>query len=159
MNNKGQRFTTDKHLLASASRVLLKPARDRAVLYSEPIGERAAEDFVKRNPGYTRLDELLKRSPEGDHLFSMLVARSKVNWSDVEEIWWDLSRRLAHAASGDVHCFGPPRMTDPNSPVETYRHDKKSNAFANGVFEKVELPVLEANPLVTRIFVNGKLLY
>src|SRR4051812_3764567 len=89
--------------------------RDRAVFYSDDVGSARAKDFVRKNPEYTRIDELLISkefgTDEGRTLFKAINSASGRPWSDREEIWLLLSMRLAQAASGIVHCFGPDRFT------------------------------------------------
>lgn len=148
-------FTTDKQLLELAKHVPLNPLPGRAIFYAEAEGERLAQAFVARHPGHTRLDELLRDSSDGMKLLDCIGPRGQRRWSDIEEIWWELSWRLARAASGEVHCFGPQRFLA-DRPIEESRHKHVGHTFVNTVFEKVELPELEANPRVTVIFINGK---
>ena len=147
-----RRFTTDAALLKLASTVSLFPETDRAVLYAEDVGARRAAAFVASNPAHTRVDDLLARTEEGKALFKALKGRP---WSDVEEVWWELSWRLARAAQGKVHIFGPDRFMR-DQPLSSFKHKYTTGAYANSVFEKVELPELEANGAVTEIFFNGK---
>jgi len=149
-----KRFTTDKNLLKLATSVPLRAPRDRVVLYAEDVGTVAAAAFVKANAGYARLDELLQATPAGRQLWDALVPLRR-SWSDVEEIWWELSWRLARSASGIVNVFGPARLVS-DRPLSEFRHKYSTGCYANTVFEKVELPELEANPNVTRILYNGK---
>lgn len=142
---------TDKALLIRAQQVLLAPLRDHAVFYHGDEGRRRAESFVRQHPGHTRLDELLKRIPTGAEFLSLLGEKP---WVQKEEVWWELSRQLARAASGDVHCFGPERLTR-TQPVSTHQSRFSPRAYAHTVFEKVELPELENNPRVATIFYNG----
>src|SRR5690242_10719325 len=72
-----QRFTTDRHMLAVARWIPLNPPHDRAVFYAEDVGAQRAEQFVRENPGHTRLDELLMGSPEGR---SLMVALKSAPW-------------------------------------------------------------------------------
>ncbi len=154
------RFTTDAELIATANVVTLTPERDRAVFYCEDEGKRLAADFVARHAGHTRLDELLQQTQQGRRLWASLVAPRP--WSDNEEVWWVLSRRLAAAAAGVVHAFGPARLTH-DVPVQAHRHaypvraadGTLRNTYANTVFEKVEWPELEQNPAVTVVYYNG----
>jgi len=147
------RFTTDINLLKAASSVPLFPPKDKVVLYAEDEGIRLATDFIAKNPSYVRLDELLSQTTEGRALWSALTTRSHT-WSDIEEVWWELSWRLARAAKGKVNVFGPKRLAE-ERPLEEFRHKYSTGSFANTVFEKVELPELEANPHVTEIYYNG----
>lgn len=149
-----KRFTTDKELLKLASSVPLMPSRDRTVLYAEDDGAAAAAAFVKAKPGHARLDELLQATPSGRKLWDALVPLRR-SWSDVEEVWWELSWRLARSASGVVNVFGPARLIS-DRPLSEFRHKYCTGSYANTVFEKVELPELEANSKVTRIFYNGQ---
>lgn len=149
-----RRLTTDPTLLNAASSVPLFPPTDRVVLYAEDEGTRRAAAFVAKNPNYVRLDELLQQSKDGRTLWQALTASGRA-WSDIEEVWWELSWRLARAAKGAVNVFGPARLVE-NRPLEEFRHKYSTGSFANTVFEKVELPELEANPQVTAIFYNGR---
>lgn len=149
-----KRFSTDRRLLDLASNVPLRPAPDRAVFYAEDEGASLAAKFIAANPAYTRLDELLQASSDGRRLWSALTAKGRP-WSDVEEVWWELSWRLARAAKGHVHVFGPARLVEDRS-LSEFRHKYTTGAYANSVFEKVELPELEQNPAVTRITYNGQ---
>ncbi len=147
------RFTTDVHLLNEASAVPLVPPVDRTVFYAEDEGAKLALAFVTANPGFMRLDDLIPRTPRGSILWSILVAKGKP-WSNTEEIWWELSWRLARAAKGVVNVFGPRRLIE-DRPLSEFAHKYVCGAYANTVFEKVELPELEANLNVTAIFYNG----
>lgn len=147
-------FSTDRVLLSRATTVALQPLVDRAVFYAEDEGARLAAEFIQARPGYTRLDELLARTREGRELWKQLTLGGRP-WSDVEEIWWELSWRLARSAQGVVHVFGPRRLIE-DRPLEEFRHKYSTGSFAHTVFEKVELPELEANPRVTTILYNGQ---
>lgn len=150
-----QRFATDTALLAIANQVFLQPPHDRAVFYAENAGERLAQDFVRQNPGYARIDDLLLVTPEGRDLFKEIDSMGGRRWDQREEIWLALSMRLAMAASGIVNCFGPVRLLA-DEPVESARHGFRRNAFVNTQFEKAELPILENNLRVTQILYNGQ---
>jgi hypothetical protein len=143
---------TDRQLLNQAQRIVFAPFRDRVVLYNGAEGQRRAELFVRQHPGYTRIDELLQRTAEGKEILSLLGAKP---WDEKEEIWWDLSRKLARAASGDIHCFGPERLTR-NQPVSTHQSRFRPRKYADTIFEKVELPELDNNQSVETIYYNGK---
>ena len=147
-----RRFTTDVALLQMASIVPLLPDMDRTVLYAEDVGARRAAAFVAANPGHTRVDDLLNRTDEGRGLLKSLEG---LPWSDKEEVWWELSWRLARAAKGTVQVFGPDRFMR-NQPLSSFKHKYTTGAYANSVLEKVELPELECNQAVTQIFFNGK---
>ncbi|CAN7363198.1 hypothetical protein [Massilia sp. LjRoot122] len=147
-----RRFQTDPSLLKLASNVALYPKRDRTVFYADDFGARLASGFIKSNPEFTRLDELLNMTPDGRTLWSKLISSS---WSHTEEVWWELSWRLARVAEGTVNVFGPTRFVR-DEPISAFRHKYSTGAFANTVFEKVELPELEANPRVTQILYNGQ---
>lgn len=149
------RFTTDAALLELAKTVRIAPERDRAVFYAEDDGARLAAEFVAANPGHTRLDELLAQTSEGVRLWTALNA-TRQPWSDKEEVWWELSHRLAQAASGVVQVFGPARLVE-DRPLEDFRHAHARNAYASTVFEKVEWPELESNENVTRVYYNARL--
>ena len=149
-----KRFTTDRALLERASRVPLMPSPDRAVFYAEDEGALLAASFVASNPGYQRLDELLQSSPHGKALWQALTATGRP-WSDVEEVWWELSWRLARVAKGAVNVFGPRRLAE-GRPLSEFRHKYVTGAYAYSVLEKVELPELEQNPGVTSILYNGR---
>ena len=147
-------FRTDHTLLALATEVPLYPKKDRAVFYADDFGARLAAAFIRKNPEFTRLDELLSQTQMGRDLWSRLTL-DRAPWNKVEEVWWELSWRLARAAEGTVHVFGPTRFVR-NEPVSSFRHKYSTGSFANTVFEKVELPELEANPRVTQILFNEK---
>jgi hypothetical protein len=149
-----KRFTTNKELLVKASLVPLFPSPDRVVFYAEDEGAMLAAVFVSMNTGYTRLDDLLKQTPEGRELWSTLTSGGSP-WSYVEEVWWELSWRLARTAQGVVNIFGPKRL-EMDQPLSEFRHKYTTGAFANSVLEKMELPELEQNPNVTKILYNGK---
>lgn len=148
------RFTTDPQLLRAASTVPLRPGRDMAVFYAEDEGARLAKEFVSSNPGHVRLDDLLKRTSEGKVLLAAIEGNTRP-WSDLEEVWWELSWRLARAASGVVNIFGPKRLIE-NRPLSEFEHKYTTGSYANTVLEKVELPELEANPRVSTILYNGQ---
>lgn len=151
-----RRFETDLALLKTAETVALFASVDRTVLYAEDVGARRAAAFVKSNPGYTRLDELLQQTQPGNELLAALLDRQRTGrWNEVEEVWWELSWRLARAAQGTVHIFGPDRFMR-DQPLSSFKHKYCTGAYANSVFEKVELPELEANSAVTAIYFNGK---
>ena len=145
---------TAPELLALAITVPLFPKKNRAVFYAEDEGARMANDFVRNNIGYTRLDEMLELSSQGRRLISRLKSPGW-KWPQIEKVWWELSWRFARAASGVVNVFGPPRFVE-DRPLEEFRHKYSTGSFANTVFEIVELPELEANPRVEAILFNGK---
>ncbi len=149
-----KRFTTNPSLLKLASVVPLNPEKDRAVFYADDFGARLAERFVQSNPGFTRLNELLDQTPVGRGLWSELT-KGGSPWNHIEEVWWELSWRLARAAQGTVNVFGPTRFVR-NEPPSAFRHRYSTGSYANTVFEKVELPELESNPRVTQILFNGQ---
>jgi hypothetical protein len=141
-------------LLELASWVPLAPPPDRAVFYAEDDGAQRAAAFVARDRRYMRLDDLLPQSESGAALWAALRAQGRP-WADVEEVWWQLSWRLARAAKGVVNVFGPERLVR-DGDVEEHRHRHATNKYVNTVFEKVELPELDANPDVTQILYNGR---
>lgn len=147
------RFTTAKELLNSAASVSLITSPDTTVFYAEDEGAVLAERFVSTGPRYRRLDEIVTRTDHGRKLWSSLTTGNRP-WSDYEEVWWELSWRLARAAKGTVHVFGPSRLVA-NRPLSEYKHKYVTGSYANTVFEKVELPELEQNVNVTEIFYNG----
>ena len=154
------RFRTDVELLRLAQTVPLNPTRDRAVFYAEDSGARQAAAFVAANPGFERLDEVIPQTFFGAILWARLVWENRP-WSQKEEVWWELSRRLAQAASGTVHVFGPSRLVE-DRPLSEFKHaytvivgGRPRPAYANTVFEKVELPELGQNEAVTAIYYNG----
>jgi len=147
------RFDTNSDLLNAASRVTLRPAPDRAVFYADDEGAAQAARFVAANPGFQRLDELLAITLEGRALWPAIDPKRNP-WPQIEEVWWELSWRLARAAGGTVQVFGPRRLTE-DRPLSEFRHKYATGAFGNTTFEKVELPELEQNPNVTSIFYNG----
>lgn len=61
---------------------------------------------------------------------------------------------MARAAKGVVNIFGPARLVEDRA-LSEFKHKYFTGAYANTVFEKVELPELEQNPNVTAIFYNG----
>jgi hypothetical protein len=148
------RFTTDGELLKLASAVPLYPPVDKAVFHAEDEGAKLAAEFVAKNPDYVRLDELLQRTRIGLKLWAE-IKKEQRPWTDTEEIWWELSWRLARSAKGVVNVFGPKRIVE-ERPLSEFRHKYSTGSYANTVFEKVELPELEANPNVSKIFYNGK---
>jgi len=150
-------FTTNKELLGIAMRVPLSPERNRAVFYAEAVGAKLSKTFIDQNPGYKRIDELLIVNPEGRNLLASMKKDGKIAWTNVREIWYELSRRLAETASGDVYCFVPNRLVE-DRPVSENEHSFDKGRYASTVFEKIELPALALNPNVDRIFLNGKLL-
>ncbi|RYE38016.1 MAG: hypothetical protein EOP24_47950 [Hyphomicrobiales bacterium] len=147
---------TDSALLAQAGRVRLMPPLDRAVFYADDEGAVAAARLVSTGQGFMRLDDLLQQSVEGRELWRALTVQNR-QWASKEEVWWELSWRLARAAKGVVNVFGPARFVE-DRPLAEYRHRHTTAAHANTVFEKVELPELEQNPRVTEIYFNGRLL-
>ena len=149
-----RRLLTNTALLKQASTVQLVPATNCSVFYAEDEGARLAAAFIASNPRHTRLDDLLQRTPEGRVLWSALIAKGNP-WSELEEVWWELSWRLARAARGVVNIFGPARLVE-DRPLSEFRHKYSTGSYANSVFEKVELPELEANSNVTSIFYNGQ---
>jgi hypothetical protein len=157
--NPMQRRTriSDPLLMKLASSVWIKPPLDGAVFYGDDEGATLAKDFLTKHPtGFARLDELLIGTPEGSSLYRQLMDRGRP-WSSKEDVWWELSWRMARAAKGIGHVFASSRMTE-QRPLEEFRHKYTTGAFANTVLEKVELPELEANPKVTAIYINGRLL-
>lgn len=149
-----QRSATDVSLLLRASTVRLFPPLDRAVFYAENDGARTAAQFVSQGNGFTRLDELLQQSAEGRAIWQALTKAGNP-WSSTQEVWWELSWRLARAARGVVNVFGPARLIE-DRPLSEFKHKYTTGAYANTIFEKVELPELEQNPNVTAIYYNGK---
>lgn len=150
-----KRLTTDAALMESASSIALRPPIDRAVFYADDEGARQAEEFVNQGGGFMRLNELLQQTHLGRDLWSKLCDRGRP-WSSKEEVWWELSWRLARAAKGVVNVFGPARLVEDRS-LEEFKHKYTTGAYGNTVFEKVELPELEQNPRVTTIYYNGRL--
>jgi hypothetical protein len=140
------RFTTGKPLLSSTSSVALNSPVNMTVFYAEDEGAKRAANFVARNPGHMRLDDLLQSTPEGRRLWKSLTVSGRP-WSDLEEVWWELSWRLARSAKGIVNIFGPQRLVK-DRPLSEFRHKYATGGYANSVLEKVELPELEANPRV-----------
>jgi hypothetical protein len=153
---------TDASLIKLANSVWIRPPLDGAVFYCDDEGAALAEDFLAKHPsGFTRLDELLIGTPQGSILFRKLTEKGKP-WSAIEEVWWELSWRMARAARGVVNVFVPPRLIDSQTVDEEelkkrFRHKYTTGAYAHTVFEMVELPELEANVNVTAIYINGKL--
>lgn len=151
-----RRFNTDLSLLKTAASVPLVAPIDRTVLYGEDIGARRAAAFVQSHPSYMRLDDLLQQTQAGKALLAALLSRQRTDrWNEVEEVWWELSWRLARGAKGVVHIFGPDRFMR-DQPLSSFKHKYTTGAYANSVLEKVELPELEANLAVTDVYFNGK---
>lgn len=125
--------------------------RDCAVFYHGDEGFRRASLFVRQHAGHTRIDDLLGRTPVGQELQRVLGDEP---WAKKEEVWWELSRRLARAASGDVQCFGTERLSR-NQRISSHRSVFAPRAYSHTVFEKVELPELENNHRVETIYYNG----
>ena len=149
-------LSTRRDLLVMALAVPLIPPPSHAVFYHGDEGARRAADFIaRRGRLYARLDELLQRSPMGMALYRNLVG-SRRRWYEVEEVWWELSRRMARAASGDVWCFGDERDLGAGDSAESFRSRFVATSYANTVFDKVELPELELNARVTRIYYNER---
>ena len=148
---------TDASLMKLANSVWIRPPLDGAVFYGDDEGAVLAKEFIAKHPlGFTRLDELLIGTPEGSLLFRKLTENGKP-WSAREEVWWELSWRMARAARGIVNVFVPQRLIE-SRPVDEFRHKYTTGSYANTVLEKVELPELEANGNVTAIYINGNLL-
>lgn len=145
-----QSLSTDKGLLERANRIVLMPPRNRAVFYHGDEGARLSFLFVRRHPGYVRIDELLQRTHEGRGLVAALGHQP---WKHKKEIWWALSRKLALAASGDVHCFGPERLIRDQS-LDAHRSKFEARKFTDTTFEKVELPELWNSVKVETIYYN-----
>lgn len=150
-----KRFTVDQDLLRLSRSIDLRPPHNHAVFWCETAGQKLAEAFVAKNHHFRRLDDILQDSPNGLRLYRHLTSPYR-SWSDVEEIWWDLSFRMATAASGIVNAFVPPRFTE-DRPVSDFKHRFSGN-YADTQFEKIELLELESNPNVTQIFLNGMLI-
>jgi len=148
-----QKINTNREIFFLARLIVLRPAFNKAVFYHGEDGKRKAESYVRQNVGSTTITDLLRRSPKGKELLSKL--ESIVDWQSIKEIWWELSRKMAQAASGDVHCFGSERLNI-DGPVNAHRSTFEKNAYCHTVFEKVELPVLENNRRVESIFYNNK---
>jgi hypothetical protein len=175
---------TAAELAEWAKAVVLKPPRDRTVLYHGVRGTQRAEMFVRAYPGFVRITDLVKTTKEdGDRLLELL----KLDWQYAEPIWWLLSGRLAESSSGTVRVFGDGRYTqdiwtcpkcgrhknEAGAPCrkcgtdysEIFKSDfgsRKSRAgtaavipFGDTVFEKVEWPALDGNPDVTTVYYNG----
>lgn len=62
---------------------------------------------------------------------------------------------MARNAKGVVNVFGPQRLIE-DRPLSEFKHKYATGSYANTVFEKVELPELEANPNVTKVIYNGQ---
>jgi len=150
-------LSTRRELLIIAYAVPLVPPPSHTVFYHGEEGKSRSADFIARNGlPYARLDELLKRSLDGRYLYRELIDTRR-RWVEIEEVWWELSRRLARAASGDVWCFGPERDLQSGN-ADQFRSRFVQTAYANTVFDKVQLPELELNPRVTRIYYNERVL-
>jgi hypothetical protein len=146
------------------------PLPGRAVFYHGEEGTRRAREFVLlKGDGFTRIDELLAQTALGKELLAQLVIAKESRWDEIEEVWWELSRKLARNASGDVYCFGPERRLTDRGAADAFRSRfrwyevpdpvsgklERRYAFADTIFDKVELPELENNDRVCRIFYNG----
>lgn len=154
-NSHNSRFATDIRLLEAARRVMIRPMPNRSVFYAEDIGKALAEGFVRRHSGYSRLDDLVKKSPEGRILWEELQSRSKNRWNEVEEIWGILSVRFASASIGNVHCFVPDRFVG-FRPLKEFRHKYTTNSFVNTQFEKYELPELNSQPKINKVYFHDE---
>jgi hypothetical protein len=75
-------------------------------------------------------------------------------WYYQEPVWWMLSAELAHNAEGEVWVFGSGRVL--LGAEQKPRETGFVNYYSDSTFEKVELPELENNPHVTRIWLMGK---
>ena len=149
-----QNLNTNRELMLLARSIHLMPAPNKAVFYHDDVGEKRSILYTRQHPGSTRIDELLARSPKGNELLSKL---KNISWSEKEEVWWELSRKLARSASGDVHCFGPERLSR-NQPIKTHESRYVRGSYCHTVFEKIELPELENNIRVDSIYYNGKII-
>jgi hypothetical protein len=149
-------------LVRLAKQVTLRTRHGKSVFYHAGHRE-TAEAFIRSNPSYTTIDHLLAETAAGLELLHLLKGRS---WSEVRDVWWELSRRLAAESSGDVHVFGSGRYTDAEAGSVSSdaairknwqsRHESARAKFADDVFEKIELPVLETNPNIDTIYYNGQ---
>lgn len=146
--------STDASLMQLARVVPLAVPLNMTVLYAEDEGAALAREFVQKHPGHLRLDDVLQHTAPGRQLWAGLTSASRP-WEAKEEVWWELSWRLARTARGVVHVFGPRRLVE-DRPLEEARHKYATNKHANTVFEKIELPELEANESVTAILYNGR---
>lgn len=142
----------DRRLLEMAQKVSLMPQRGRAVFYFAD-GANVAERFVRQNPFHTRIDELMQKTEVGRILWRDLTRERY--WPAVEASWQMISVRMAEAASGDVHCFGPERDLLPSGSAAPFRSRFDPRAYVDEIFWKIEVPALEVNPEVDRIFFNG----
>jgi len=146
-----------KSLLPAIETVPLKTRHSKTVFYHSDVGKKRAKAFCNMNSAFI-IDILLDETPMGRHLLQRLGEIQKCSgFKAVEESWWTLSRRLAENATGDVWAFGDREIFDD---VEHYRskHQGSKHKFVDTVFEKIELPVLEANTFVSKIFYNGRLI-
>jgi hypothetical protein len=84
-----QSLPTDKQLVITARRIVLKPMQGRAVFYHGDEGCRRADLFVRQRAGHSRIDDLLRRNQEGQELLRLLGDKP---WANKEEVRWELSR-------------------------------------------------------------------
>lgn len=167
MNRKENKFvfSTNIDLLNMANRIDISPQRNCSVFYHGAGGVWASE-FMRKNPErkLTRLNEVVKSSEEGRRLWAALVGAydgtKEERWAETAEVWYTLSARMAENSSGDVFAFGdiPSRQNPEKNKLGGWESKHQPHYFANTVFEKVELPILEVNENVEYIYYNGKAL-
>lgn len=158
-----QRINTDSQLLTNANYVQINPPKNKAVFYHGSSGGRKAAIFVRDNPGYKRLDELLMETRSGHRLFNELLELSKTKWESAQEIWWELSARMAESATGDVWVFGGGVYAKGHDRMHANKTGKTPHNFESRhgggkyldtVFDKVELPILSTNNNIDTIYYN-----
>jgi hypothetical protein len=148
-------------LMVRARRILaavaFKAPHNGTVLWSGKANALRAEALVKAHPGrMANIQQLLR---DFDHLDRGFLAdvEAALLWLRQEPIWWMLSAELARNAEGEVWVFGSGRvLLGATEQVPRPSADGRSNYYSDSVFEKVELPELDNNPRVTRIWLMGK---
>lgn len=161
-----RRCPTAAMLLEIANIVPINCYSGNVVFYHGKSGSEKAEQFVRRNPHYKRLDDLLRETELGSAFLDGLIALSRTSFREVEEVWWIVSSRLAAQAQGDVHVFGGDvykggfDRTNANLSGTQYKQFLSrygDSRLMDTTFDKVELPILLTNQAVGRIFYNEKL--
>jgi hypothetical protein len=147
-------LTTTSALMAAARTLVLAPEPNRSVFYAEDEGKVLARLFVKTQPGYTRLDELVCKTKKGRHLWSMLTGSPGLPWTVVEPVWRELSYKFARESAGTVNCFVPKRFLM-DRPLEESRHRYSKQSFVNTQFEMIEEIELRFSEKVKKILYNG----
>jgi hypothetical protein len=157
------RLATNKPLMAQAARLPLQAARNSVVLWSGRENRELARQFCEAHAGagYVTLEMILERYY--GTFFRELCA---LPWPNAEEIWWFLSAKLAEGATGAVRVFAAGVANPESEPggdvdPELYKSEHKPRGdaravYCNSVFEKVEGPALDANPLAGPVLMMGR---